>query len=170
MKSSLGKRGSLHRQDGRCEVFAERGLGWGRGRRRDRWMHDVAHVVRKDVEQPLTICTDASGSNPFLYSRFVQLSQAVVVSVRMGSTDSRPLSGRLGDETNRISLSLSVEVVSKRVLEITAEREDLVLPLNDYKVWKENFWLQRIRIRRYCEGDCRLTKQLRKRRATRRPF
>lgn len=56
----------------------------------------------------------------------------------MRSTDVEPLSRRLGDRLKRNSLSFSVRVAAKRLTDITNERDDLLLWLNNYRVSKND--------------------------------
>lgn len=54
--------------------------------------------------------------------------------MRLLSTDSERLSRILGDRPERSSLFLIMEVTLDRFIELTAERDDLLLQLNDYKL------------------------------------
>lgn len=81
--------------------------------------------------------TDASGFEPFVRFEYVQLLQEGTLSVRMCSTDLGHLSRRRSDHTERISFSHRVKVAGKRIMEIRAERGNLLLRLNDYKVSNE---------------------------------
>lgn len=57
----------------------------------------------------------------------------------MRRTDSEGLSRRLGQKQERNSLLTSERRVAEMLLEVTAEKYDLLLRLTDYKVSKENF-------------------------------
>lgn len=69
---------------------------------------------------------------------FVQLSQEVDVSMQMSDIESEQLSSMVGNESERNSLSLSVEVAAEIIRELTAVRDNLLLLWNHYKVSKEN--------------------------------
>lgn len=66
----------------------------------------------------------------------------------MRGTDTEQQSNRLGDETDRNSLPLCSELATKRVMEPTADREEALLLLNDYKMpqgnWHATYWNKRI--------------------------
>lgn len=67
----------------------------------------------------------------------MQLSQEAPISVRMGSTESEEQSKRLAHNNKTTSLSFYAEEGKEMILDITAERYDILLPWNDYKVCNE---------------------------------
>lgn len=56
----------------------------------------------------------------------------------MRSKESARLSATRKDENGRNCVSLSVEISADRVTELTAEEDDLLIRLNEYKVLSEN--------------------------------
>lgn len=62
--------------------------------------------------------------------------------MRMRSTDFEGMSTRLGSNNERSSISVIMKEVVERVMEVTVERDDLLLRLNQYKESKD--YLERI--------------------------
>lgn len=130
MESRLGKRGSPDERENREEsVHSRRGRGRGRGRR----MRGGGRFVEEELVRSATRRTESSGSD-----RVLQCSEEATVTMRMRSTDSERLSRRLEDEFGNNAPSLSTEEAADRVVELTAEKDELVVRVNDYKVAREN--------------------------------
>lgn len=98
----------------------------------------MVHLIQADSQDPVIGRTESSRFAPYVQPRFVPPTQEAAVSVRMRSTDSDQLLRGLVDEINQSSLSVTVEVVAEKFMEITADRDDLQLRLNDQKELKEN--------------------------------
>lgn len=83
--------------------------------------------------------TECSGLETFLQSRLLPLSQGVNLSVRMRTKDSEQTSRRLGQgkkETfvatsfiilSAVTSTLSMEVTADKVIDLVAERDELML-------------------------------------------
>lgn len=70
---------------------------------------------------------------------FLQVSHEAAVPMQMGSINSDGQSGLLVKMNEKESFLVSAQKNAKRVLEVKAERDDLMLRLNDYDVSMENF-------------------------------
>lgn len=64
----------------------------------------------------------------------MHLWQEAGVPVRMGSTDSEQPFSRLENEAERNVLSVIVKLSSERFIKLTAERDDVLLWLKNFKV------------------------------------
>lgn len=85
-------------------------------------------VVREEVKERVTGTTYSSRLDLFVQPGFEQISQESAVSVPMRNTILQCLSRMLGDEVKRSSPSLSVTLAVERVINLTAEMNDLLIP------------------------------------------
>lgn len=84
----------------------------------------AACVLGKKIKWYVMGRTDVSGSDSFLLIRFDWLTQEDDVSNQARSTDSEQLSSWLGDQRKTYKLFLNEELPVKRMVVLTAERDD----------------------------------------------
>lgn len=97
-------------------------------------MRDIVRVVQKMFRQVETSRAKSSGSNRFFQPGFLYSSKEGTIFVCISSKNLKQPSRRLKDEIERDSFSFSSKVAAKRVMELAAERDDLLLRLNLIKV------------------------------------
>lgn len=101
-------------------------------------MRGAIYVVQKDVGLYITGRTGASDYDPFVKDRVVWLPHDAVAYVWILSTYYERLSRRLEQNKESILRLASGREDAERVLKVVAERIDLLLPLSEYKVSKNN--------------------------------
>lgn len=129
--------GSPNQQDADRAVTVQRVRELDRESCSGRGLHGAISVLRVDDLQSVTGRTELSGSNPFVQAEVLQLSHEAAISVPNQSTESERLSRSIGHDIERTLLSVRVEQGAGRVLMVTAEGNNLLLRLNDYKVPKK---------------------------------
>lgn len=92
------------------------------------------------------------GYNLLVQIIFVQLSQETSVSVWMFSTDYEGLSRYVGHNNERNTIMVIAKEGRPRFLEVTADRDDLLLWSIDYQVSKKHFE-RRLSERGYSEDN-----------------
>lgn len=101
-------------------------------------MRGATSILREDVGWPVTGRMELSGSTPYIQAEFVRHLQSGAVSVQRRSTDTERLSKAVKQNGKKLAL-VSVQRGAERFLEITADRDELLLRLNEYKVFKESW-------------------------------
>lgn len=91
-------------------------------------------VVQEKVRNSLRGRKDSFCSSPFVKAGFVHLLQRAAVSMQIRIVDSEQLSRRLAIRIKRTAPSPTTELALERFREPTAQRDDLLLLLNNYKV------------------------------------
>lgn len=134
----LGEQAKPDVENARCNASVQKDRGRVRVRNREPAMGHVVPILQEEVQEPTMGSTRSSRSDPFFQPGFVQIAREPTVIVRMCSTDSEQLSGRLEGETKKNSLYASAEVAPERVMGLTAERDDLLLRFNYYNVSKDS--------------------------------
>lgn len=136
MKRCLGKRRVPDRQDAGSQLSVQKGSGNDRGRRRRRgwavWLVSYRMTLQRlwRVERCHYVPIHQFSSD--------LLSQEAVISVRMRSKESEKLSRRLQDKVKRNSFSLSSKIDMEKVMQLTAETDDLLIRLNNYDMSKKH--------------------------------
>lgn len=95
-------------------------------------------IVQRNVGQSIAGRTESPICNTLIQAGFEQLSQESTVSVRMRIIESALLYTTLSHSNERSSLSVSAEDGAKRVLEVTTEKDTVLLRLGNYKGSEKN--------------------------------
>lgn len=94
-------------------------------------MRGATSVVQKAVGQSVASTTESLGSDAFVKTGFVHILQDAALSMRMRSTDVEDLPKTLGHNKERNAFSVGAKEGAKRALEVTSERYNILLRLND---------------------------------------
>lgn len=100
-------------------------------------MHGTTSVIQEGVGNFVAGGTDSSVSETFVISEFLRLSQEAGVSVCLRGKGYERLPRTLRENNKRNSPPVSALKGAERLLEVTTESDDVLIRLNDYKIYKE---------------------------------
>lgn len=100
-------------------------------------MRSTTSVVQENIGLSVTGRVEASGIDPLVWAGFLQVSQEVAVSVQMLSSVAKIMSRRLGNIKKDHQLTSSVGDGVKRLLDVTGNRDGLLLRFSDYELSKK---------------------------------
>lgn len=131
------KRNTHDHVDGREKVPVWRGRRHGYGSSRAYGMTQRGTVAQIKNIQVASGRTQSSALTPYGNQIFLQFSYISAVPVRMDSTDLKMLSLTSEGEGIQSPLKLTWLSTMDRVMGLMAERDELVIRLNEYKIFSE---------------------------------
>lgn len=142
METRLEKRDSPDRQGAGSNLIVRRGSGHDRGRHSG-YGCVVRSVSYKKIPDSLLLAGSIFQGQIQLVRLNLCSNKSSVAILRMRTSDYARLSKTLGHNNQTNALSVSAGEGVERILEVTAERDPLLLRLNDCrcprKTWNENY-------------------------------